>query len=173
LAMHRSSTPGVNWQPGLGWFPNSTPVVARSGSGACPSVETAISGVSWFMGHAQICAGPDTGKCSAQYGKRTCSRADRPMSFWWRWPTRQPELSGQCLAEGKPSEQKLEWPHNAGRKQLYCEGDIDVMAKQGNRDRPNPRQCPSLELAALTGRRSTDSIRARGYRQRRIERPDR
>jgi len=36
------------------------------------------------------------------------------------------------------------------------------MAKQGDRDRPNPTQCPSLELDALTGRRSTDSIRARG-----------
>jgi hypothetical protein len=36
------------------------------------------------------------------------------------------------------------------------------MAKQGDRDRPNPRQCPSLELDALTGRRSSDSIRARG-----------
>jgi hypothetical protein len=36
------------------------------------------------------------------------------------------------------------------------------MAKQGNRVRPNPRQCPSLELDALTGRRPSDSIRARG-----------
>ena len=51
---------------------------------------------------------------------------------------------------------------NGRRKELYCEGDDDVMAKQGDRDRPNPRQCPSLELDALTGRRSSDSIRARG-----------
>jgi hypothetical protein len=41
----------------------------------------------------------------------------------------------------------------------YCEGDDDVMAKQGNRDRPNPRQCPSFEVVRLTGRQSTDSIR--------------
>ena len=36
------------------------------------------------------------------------------------------------------------------------------MAKQGNRDRLNPRHCPSLELDSLTGRRSSDSIRASG-----------
>jgi hypothetical protein len=53
-------------------------------------------------------------------------------------------------------------PHNRRRNKRYCEGDDDVMAKQGNRDRPNPRQCPSFELVRLTGRRSTDSIRARG-----------
>ena len=43
-----------------------------------------------------------------------------------------------------------------------CEGDNDLMAKQGDRDRPNPRRCQSLELDSLTGRRSTDSIRASG-----------
>ena len=36
------------------------------------------------------------------------------------------------------------------------------MAKQGNRDRLNPRHCPSLELDSLTGRRSSDSIRTSG-----------
>jgi hypothetical protein len=36
------------------------------------------------------------------------------------------------------------------------------MAKQGDWDRPNPRCCPSLELAYVIGRRSSDSIRARG-----------
>ena len=30
---------------------------------------------------------------------------------------------------------------DVGQAELYCEGDIDVMAKQGNRDRPNPRYC--------------------------------
>ena len=53
-------------------------------------------------------------------------------------------------------------PPNAERKKHYCEGDDDVMAKQGNRDRLNPRHCPSLELDSLTGRRSSDSIRASG-----------
>jgi hypothetical protein len=50
----------------------------------------------------------------------------------------------------------------AQRTELYCEGDDDVMAEQGDRDRPNPRQCLSFKLAGLTGRRSSDSIRARG-----------
>ena len=48
-----------------------------------------------------------------------------------------------------------------GRKKSYCEDDDDVMAKQGDRGRPNPRRCPSVKLDPLTGRRSTDSIRAR------------
>jgi len=37
-----------------------------------------------------------------------------------------------------------------------------VMAKQGDRDRPNPRRCQSEKLANVMGRRSSDSIRARG-----------
>jgi len=53
-------------------------------------------------------------------------------------------------------------PHNEVRNELCCEGDDDLMAKQGDRDRPNPRHCQSFELDALTERRSTDSIRARG-----------
>ena len=36
-----------------------------------------------------------------------------------------------------------------------CEGNDDLMAKQGStRDRPNPRHCQSFELVNLTGRRS-------------------
>ncbi len=46
------------------------------------------------------------------------------------------------------------------RTNSNCEGDDDVMAKQGDRDRPNPRLCPSEKLDNVTGRRSTDSIRA-------------
>ena len=114
------------------------------------------------MGHARICVGLDTGKSGAPYGKRACSHAGRPMSFWWRWPTRRPASSGQCSAEVKHSGPKLGPTHNTEPTELYCEGDDDVMAKQGDRDRPNPRRCPSLELDALTGRRSTDSIRASG-----------
>jgi Transposase IS116/IS110/IS902 family len=41
---------------------------------------------------------------------------------------------------------------NARTNKHYCEGDNDVMAKQGNRDQPNPRHCPSFELVPLTGR---------------------
>jgi hypothetical protein len=116
----------------------------------------------WFMGPARTCAGPDTGKGSAPCGSRACSRADRPMSFWWQWPTRRPGSSGQCSAGVKHSGPRPGRPYNRRRNKRYCEGDDDVMAKQGDRDRPNPRQCPSFELGALTGRRSTDSIRARG-----------
>ena len=115
---------------------------------------------------ARICAGPDTRKSGAPYGKRACSHAGRQMSFWWRWPTRRPASSGQCSAEVKHSTPKLRPTHNTEPTELYCEGDDDVMAKQGDRDRPNPRRCPSLELDALTGRRSTDSIRAIGTCQR-------
>ena len=53
-------------------------------------------------------------------------------------------------------------PYNEARNELYCEGDDELMAKHGDRDWPNPRQCPSFEPDALTGRRSTDSIRTRG-----------
>ena len=121
----------------------------------------------WFMGRARICAGPGTGKRSAPCGRRVCSHAGRPMSFWLPWPTRPPGSSGRCSAGVRRSEPKHSGPkhrrtHNEARNELYCEGDDDLMAKQGNRDRPNPRPCPSFELDALTGRRSTDSIRARG-----------
>ncbi len=37
-----------------------------------------------------------------------------------------------------------------------------AMAKQGNRARPIPRRCQSFERAHVTGRRSSDSSRARG-----------
>ena len=84
------------------------------------------------------------------------------MWCWWRWPTRRLGWSGPCSAEAKPSGPKPDPPPNAERKKHYCEGDDDVMAKQGNRDRLNPRHCPSLELDSLTGRRSSDSIRASG-----------
>ncbi len=40
-----------------------------------------------------------------------------------------------------------------------CEGNDDLMAKQGDRDRPTPRPCPSIKLVNLTGRRSS------GYHQ--------
>ncbi len=146
----------------MGWFPDSTPAAARNGSGAYRSAETAISVVSWFMARARISAGLDTGKSDALYGKRACSHAGRPMSSLSPWPTRRPGSSGQCLAAVRHSGPKLEPPHNAEQKEPYCEGDDDVMAQQGDRDRPNPRQCPSFELASLTGRRSSDSIRARG-----------
>ena len=66
------------------------------------------------------------------------------------------------IPEAKPSGPKPDPPPNEERKKHYCEGDDDVMAKQGNRDRLNPRHCPSLELDSLTGRRSSDSIRASG-----------
>ncbi len=160
--MHHSSTPGVNLLLGSGWCQDSAPAAARNGSGAYPSVGTVISVVSWFMGPARICAGLNTGKSGALYGRRACSHAGRRMSFWWRWPTRQPGSSGQCLAAVRHSGPKTEPPHNTARKEPYCEGDDDVMAKQGDRDRLNPRHCPSLELVSLTGRRSSDSIRARG-----------
>ena len=104
----------------------------------------------------------DTAKSGALYGRRACSPAGRPMWCWWRWPTRRPGWSGPCSAEAKPSGPKPDPPPNAERKKHYCEGDDDVMAKQGNRDRLNPRHCPSLELDSLTGRRSSDSIRASG-----------
>ena len=43
----------------------------------------------------------------------------------------------------------------AGKPGSNCEGDDDLMAKQGStRDRPNPRHCPSIKLVSLTGRRS-------------------
>ena len=93
-------------------------------------------------------------------GSRLC--ADPPMSFWWRWPTRRPGSSGACLAAVKHSGPKLGRPLGGRQSELYCEGDDDAMAKQGDRDRPNPRHCPSLELANVMGRRSSDSIRARG-----------
>ena len=133
-------------------------------SGASPSEETAISAVFWFMGLGglgelgglgRICAGPDTAKNGALYGNRACSHAAQPMSFWWPWPTRQPVSSRQCSTSVKPSELKRQQPHNHARKELYCEGNCDLMAKQGNtRDRPNPRRCPSIKLVCLTGRRS-------------------
>ena len=66
---------------------------------------------------------------------------------------------GRCSAGVKRSELKHWPPHNEARNKLYCEGDDDLMA---NRDRPNPRCCQSFKLVSLTGRRSTDSIRARG-----------
>ena len=73
-----------------------------------------------------------------------------------------PRRPGPCSAEAKPSGPRPDPPPNAARKEHYCEGDDDVMAKQGDRDRLNPRHCPSLELDSLTGRRSSDSIRASG-----------
>jgi hypothetical protein len=115
----------------------------------------AISVAFWFMAHARTCADPGARRMSAQTGRRPCLRAGRPMSCWWQWPTRRPGLSGQCSAEVKLSKPKLGSPHNDERRQTYCEGDDEVMAKQGStRDRPNPRCCQSLELARLTGRRS-------------------
>jgi len=41
-AMHRSSTPAVNWQPGSGWFQDSTPAAARTVLGEYRSAETVI-----------------------------------------------------------------------------------------------------------------------------------
>ena len=120
-----------------------------------------ISVVSWFMGRVRICAGPDTGKNGALYGKRAYSRVDRPMSCLSPWPTRRLGWSGRCSAAGKRSEPKRAPPRSTEQKKSYCEGDDDVMAKQGDRGRPNPRCCPSIKLDPLTGRRSTDSIRAR------------
>ena len=160
--MHHSSTPGVNWQPGLGWFQDSTPAVARNGAGEYRNAGTVISVVPWFMGQARICAGLSTGKSGALYGRRACSHAGRPMSCLSPWPTRRPGSSGACLAAVKHSGLKPRRPHNGRRNKRNCEGDDDVMAKQGDRDGPNPRCCPSLELDSLTGRRSSDSIRARG-----------
>ncbi len=84
------------------------------------------------------------------------------MSFWWLWPTRWPGSSGRYSAEAKHFGPKLARPHNERWGELYCEDDDDLMAKQGDRDRPNPRHCPSFELANVMGRRSSDSIRARG-----------
>jgi transposase len=55
---------------------------------------------------------------------------------------------------------------SSSSRQRDCEGDDAVMAKQGNRDRPNPRLCPSDKLVKLMGRRSSDSTRASGHRPR-------
>ena len=154
--MPHNSIPVVNLPPGWGWFQDSIPAAARSGSAEYRSVETVISVAFWFMVLARICGGLNTGKNGAPYGRKTCSHAGRPMSFWWRWPTRQPGLSGRCSAGVKRSVLKHRRPHNDARNKLYCEGNHDLMAKQGDtRDRPNPRHCPSIKLVSLTGRRSS------------------
>ena len=63
-------------------------------------------------------------------------RRDRQALRWKSVPL---PRSKKRSAEAKPSGPKSDPPPNAERKEHYCEGDDDVMAKQGNRDRPNPR----------------------------------
>ena len=109
------------------------------------------------MARAPICAGLDTAKSGALYGRTELARppADQ-CGAGGDGQQDGPGGLGHCSAEAKPIRADRRPPNaELESRKHYCEGDDDVMAKQGPTGiGSNPRHCPSLELDSLTGRRS-------------------